>query len=157
MARARLRHLDTTKVGEVMLGTLKMLPIALILAGAGYAYHTTVVGQKDLAIAQLEKNNVILKENTIKLETAFETAEKARVQSEQNLQKQLKVIGELGEKNNAMQQEMDNYLSIFKRHDLTRLAKAKPGLIQPRINKGTKEVFRAIEEASKEVQNADSN
>jgi len=157
VARARLRHLDTTKVGEVMLGTLKMLPIALILAGAGYAYHTTVVGQKNLAIAQLEKNNVILKENTIKLETAFETAEKARVQSEQNLQKQLKVIGELGEKNNAMQQEMDNYLSIFKRHDLTRLAKAKPGLIQPRINKGTKEVFRAIEEASKEVQNADSN
>jgi len=140
-----------------MFGMLKMLPIALILAGAGYAYHTTVVGQKDLAIAQLEKNNVILKENTIKLETAFETAETARVQSEQNLQKQLKVIGELGEKNNAMQQEMDNYLSIFKRHDLTRLAKAKPGLIQPRINKGTKEVFRAIEEASKEVQNADSN
>jgi len=140
-----------------MFGMLKMLPIALILAGAGYAYHTTVVGQKDLAIAQLEKNNVILKENTIKLETAFETAEKARVQSEQNLQKQLKVIGELGEKNNAMQQEMDNYLSIFKRHDLTRLAKAKPGLIQPRINKGTREVFRAIEEASKEVQDADSN
>ena len=140
-----------------MFGMLKMLPIALILAGAGYAYHTTVVGQKDLAIAQLEKNNVILKENTIKLETVFETAETARVQSEQNLQKQLKVIGELGEKNNAMQQEMDNYLSIFKRHDLTRLAKAKPGLIQPRINKGTREVFRAIEEASKEVQDADSN
>jgi len=140
-----------------MFAMLKMLPIAIVLAGAGYAYHTTVVGQKDLAIAQLEKNNVILKENTIKLETAFETAEKARMQSEQNLQKQLKVIGELGEKNNAMQQEMDNYLSIFKRHDLTRLAKAKPGLIQPRINKGTREVFRAIEEASKEVQNADSN
>ena len=140
-----------------MFAMLKVLPIAIVLAGVGYAYHTTVVGQKDLAIAQLEKNNVILKENTIKLETAFETAEKARVQSEQNLQKQLKVIGELGEKNNAMQQEMDNYLSIFKRHDLTRLAKAKPGLIQPRINKGTREVFRAIEEASKEVQNADSN
>ena len=140
-----------------MFAMLKMLPIAIVLAGVGYAYHTTVVGQKDLAIAQLEKNNVILKENTIKLETAFETAERARVQSEQNLQKQLKVIGELGEKNNAMQQEMDNYLSIFKRHDLTRLAKAKPGLIQPRINKGTREVFRAIEEASKEVQNADSN
>ena len=140
-----------------MFAMLKMLPIAIVLAGAGYAYHTTAVGQKDLAIAQLEKNNVILKENTIKLETAFETAEKARMQSEQNLQKQLKVIGELGEKNNAMQQEMDNYLSIFKRHDLTRLAKAKPGLIQPRINKGTREVFRAIEEASKEVQNADSN
>ena len=66
---------------------LKMLPIAIVLAGAGYAYHTTVVGQKDLAIAQLEKNNTVLKENTIKLETAFETAEKARIQSEKNLRK----------------------------------------------------------------------
>jgi len=157
VARARLWHLDTTKVGEVMLGTLKMLPIAIVLAGAGYAYHTTIVGQKDLAIVQLEKNNVTLKENTVKLEIAFETAEKARVQSEQNLQKQLKVIGELSEKNSAMQTEMDDYLSIFKRHDLTKLSKAKPGLIQPRINNGTKEVFRAIEEASKEVENADSN
>ena len=56
-----------------------------------------------------------------------------------------------------MQQEMDDYLSIFKRHDLTKLAKAKPGLIQPRINKGTKEVFDAIEDASREVENADAN
>ena len=104
-----------------MFGMLKMLPIVIVLAGAGYAYHTTVVGQKDLTIVQLEKNNVILKENTVKLEIAFETAEKARVQSEQNLQKQLKVIGELSEKNNAMQEEMDDYLSIFKRHDLTKL------------------------------------
>ena len=62
----------------------------------------------------------------------------------------------LTEKNNAMQQEMDGYLSIFKRHDMTRLARAKPGLIEPRINKGTKAVFRSIEEASVEVENADS-
>lgn len=157
VGRTRLWHLDFIKDGKVMLGMLKMLPIVIVLAGAGYAYHTSVVGQKNLAIAQLEKNNVILKENTIKLEAAFETSEKARVQSEQNLQKQLKVIGELSEKNNAMQTEMDDYLSIFKRHDLTKLAKAKPGLIQPRINNGTKEVFRAIEEASQEVENADSN
>ena len=55
-----------------------------------------------------------------------------------------------------MQAEMDDYVSIFARHDLTRLARAKPGLIEPRINKGTKEVFRAIEEDSREVENADS-
>jgi len=133
-----------------------MLPIVLLLAGAGYAYHTTVVSQKDTVIARLETNAVTLKENAVRLETAFEKEKSARERSEKNLQVQLQAVGALSEKNNAMQVEMDGYLSIFKRHDMTRLARAKPGLIEPRINKGTKEVFRSIETASQEVQNADS-
>ena len=140
-----------------MLSTLKLLPVAIVLAGAGYMYHTTIVSQKNLAISELEKNNVILKENTVKLDIAFQQEQKARQQSEENLQTQLKAVGSLTQKNNEMQQEMDDYLSIFKRHDLTKLAKAKPGLIQPRINKGTKEVFDAIEDTSREVENADAN
>lgn len=139
-----------------MLGMIKMLPLMILLAGAGYAYHTTVVSQKDAYIARLEANAVTLKENVMRLETAFEREQAARERSEQNLQSQLKAVGDLTEKNNAMQQEMDGYLSIFKRHDMTRLARAKPGLIEPRINNGTKAVFRSIEEASKEVENADS-
>ena len=139
-----------------MLGMIKMLPIMVLLAGAGYAYHTTVVSQKDTHIARLETNAVTLKENAMRLEAAFEKEQAARERSEQNLQSQLKAVGALTEKNNAMQQEMDGYLSIFKRHDKTRLARAKPGLIEPRINKGTKAVFRSIEEASVEVENADS-
>jgi|TARA_A100001015_G_C14927454_1_gene687006 hypothetical protein len=140
-----------------MIAMLKLLPIGIVLAGAGYMYHTTVVSQKDLAISELEKNNVILKENTVKLDIAFQQERESRKQSEENLQTQLKAVGSLTEKNNEMQKEMDDYLSIFKRHDLTKLARAKPGLIEPRINKGTKEVFDAIEEASKEVENADAN
>ena len=138
-----------------MLGMIKMLPIVILLAGAGYAYHTTIVSQKDAVIARLEANAVTLKENAMRLETAFEREQAARERSEQNLQSQLKAVGDLTEKNNAMQQEMDGYLSIFKRHDMTRLARAKPGLIEPRINNGTKAVFRSIEEASQEVENAD--
>ena len=139
-----------------MFAMLKMLPIIILFAGAGYAYHTTVVSQKEAVIARLETNAVTLKENAMRLETAFEREQAARERSEQNLQSQLKAVGDLTEKNNAMQQEMDGYLSIFKRHDMTRLARAKPGLIEPRINNGTKAVFRSIEEASQEVENADS-
>lgn len=139
-----------------MFAMLKMLPIILLIAGAGYAYHTTVVSQKDAIIARLESNAVTLKENEMRLETAFESEKAARERSENNLQAQLQAVGELTEKNTAMQAEMDDYLSIFKRHNLTKLARAKPGLIEPRINNGTREVFRAIEEASKEVENADS-
>lgn len=139
-----------------MFAMLKMLPIILLIAGAGYAYHTTVVSQKEAIIARLESNAVTLKENAMRLETAFESEKAARERSENNLQAQLQAVGELTEKNTAMQAEMDDYLSIFKRHNLTKLARAKPGLIEPRINNGTQEVFRAIEEASKEVENADS-
>lgn len=140
-----------------MLGMLKALPLMIVLAGAGYMYHTTVVSQKDAIIARLEGNAVILKENAAKLEAAFESEAAARQRSEENLKVQLQAVNDLTEKNTTMQAEMDDYLSIFKRHDLTRLARAKPGLIEPRINKGTKDVFRAIENDSAEVQNADSN
>ena len=135
---------------------IKMLPILLILAGAGYAYHTTVMSQKEAHIARLETNAVTLKENAMRLETAFESEKAARERSEKNLKVQLEAVTDLTNKNTEMQAEMDDYLSIFKRHDMTRLARAKPGLIEPRINKGTKAVFRSIEEASKEVENADS-
>ena len=139
-----------------MLAMLKMLPLLIVLAGGGYMYHTTVVSQKDAVIARLEANAVTLKENAMRLETAFEREAAARERSEQNLQSQLKAVGDLTEKNNAMQQEMDGYLSIFSRHDMTKLARAKPGLIEPRINRGTEAVFRSIEEASQEVENADT-
>ena len=43
---------------------------------------------------------------------------------------------------------MQRYLNIFARHDLSKLAAAKPGLIQTRINKGTKDVFDTIENDS---------
>ena len=140
-----------------MLGMIKAMPLLLVVAGGAYAYHTTTISKAEATIAQLEANNVILKENTLKLETALETETTSREQAEQNLQLQLKAVGELTQKNTAMQEEMDDYLSIFKRHDLTRLARAKPGLVEPRINNGTKKVFEAIENDSVEVENADSN
>lgn len=140
-----------------MLGMLKMLPLLIVIAAGGYMYHNTVVSQKDAVIARLEGNAVILKENAIRLETAFESEKVAREKSEDNLKVQLEAVGSLMEKNAFMQGEMDTYLSIFKRHNMTGLARAKPGLIEPRINNGTKKVFRQIEQDSEEVANADSN
>jgi hypothetical protein len=44
---------------------------------------------------------------------------------------------------------------MFKRHNLTKLAAAKPGLIEPRVNKGTKDVFDSIEEDSRNIDSLD--
>ena len=140
-----------------MLGLIKMLPLLAVVGAGAYGYHTLEIGKRETAIAQLEKNNVVLKENSVRLETALETETASREQAEKNLKVQLEAVGKLTEANTAMQAEMDDYLSIFKRHDLTKLARVKPGLIEPRINNGTKKVFEAIEKDSEEVENADSN
>ena len=140
-----------------MLGLIKMLPLLAVVGAGAYGYHTLEIGKRETTIAQLEKNNVVLKENSMRLETALETETASRKQAEKNLKVQLEAVGKLTEANTAMQAEMDDYLSIFKRHDLTKLARVKPGLIEPRINNGTKKVFEQIEKDSEEVENADSN
>ena len=140
-----------------MLGLIKMLPLLAVVGAGAYGYHTLEVGKRETTIAQLEKNNVVLKENSMRLETALETETASIEQAEKNLKVQLEAVGKLTEANTAMQEEMDDYLSIFKRHDLTKLARVKPGLIEPRINNGTKKVFEQIEKDSEEVENADSN
>ena len=139
-----------------MLGLIKMLPLLAIVGAGAYGYHTLEIGKKDVLIAQLEKNNTTLAENALRLETPLETEAASRERAEKNLKVQLQAVGQLTEKASALQAEMDDYLSIFKRHDLTKLARLKPGLIEPRINKGTEQVFRQIEEDSREVENADS-
>ena len=58
-------------------------------------------------------------------------------------------------RNQAIEQEMTRYLDIFKRHNLTKLAAAKPGLLEPKINKGTKNVFDSIEEDSRNIDSLD--
>ena len=140
-----------------MLGLIKMLPLLAVVGAGAYGYHTLEIGKRETAIAQLEKNNVVLKENSVRLETALETETASREQAEKNLKVQLEAVSKLTEANNEMQAEMDDYLSIFKRHDLTKLARVKPGLIEPRINNGTKKVFEQIEKDSEEVENADTN
>ena len=58
-------------------------------------------------------------------------------------------------KNQEIEAEMNRYLDIFKRHNLSKLAAAKPGLLEPRVNNGTKDVFDSIEEASRNIDNLD--
>ena len=59
-------------------------------------------------------------------------------------------------RNQEIEAEMSRYLDIFRRHDLSKLASARPGLIEPRINNGTKEVFESIEEDSRNIDSLDS-
>ena len=64
-------------------------------------------------------------------------------------------LNDLQTKNKTIELEMSRYLDIFKRHNLTKLANAKPSLIETRVNNGTKKVFDGIEADSRRVDSLD--
>ena len=72
-----------------------------------------------------------------------------------DLELQGKGLQEMTARNAEIQGEMNRYLDVFKRHNLTKLAAAEPGLIEPKVNKATKEVFNGIEEDSRSIDNLD--
>jgi chromosome segregation ATPase len=102
--------------------------------GAKYYYDST-----QATIQRLSAEKAIL-----------DTALEQQTASINAMQEQMERQNELNTELQANLQEANSGLSEmrskFARHDLTRLAIARPGLIQTRINNGTDEVFREIEE-----------
>jgi TolA-binding protein len=134
-----------------MLGLIKSLPLLLLVAGAAYAAHTFIVGQLESRISQQEATiQQYMAQNTA-LQMAAEQNERTIRSIEAQFQQQQQLMGTLSQANQALQAEKDEYLSIFRRHDLQRLALARPGLIEPRLNSGTADVFRQLEADSREV------
>ena len=72
-------------------------------------------------------------------------------------EKQGAALGNLQRKNAEIEAEKDRYLDIFRRHNLDRLALMKPGLVESRLNNGTKAVFEEIENDSKNIANLDND
>lgn len=134
-----------------MLSALKVLPFILILAGLGYGAHVFIVNQLDTQIVQLQLDVRQYQAHNVALQSAAEINEQTILSLQENSQRQLEQVTSLTTANQQFQTEKDEYLSIFRRHDLARLALARPGLIEPRINNGTQEVFRQVEEDTKEI------
>ena len=103
----------------------------------------------------LYQQNQVLTANNMALESAVATQEEAIKTMQNDFALQTQQLGDLQKKSQEAQLEMNRYLDIFKRHNLTKLAAAKPGLLEPRINKGTKDVFDSIEEISKHIDSLD--
>lgn len=97
----------------------------------------------------------------IKINAAFEVRDaeqRAAIEAVQNsLEKTSKELTGLQIKNQQYEEEMNEYLDIFRRHNLAKLASAKPGMIETRVNNRTKEVFDGIEEDSKRISDLNGN
>ena len=104
----------------------------------------------------LYNQNQVLQANNAQLETAVATQEEAIATMQTDFALQTTQLNDLQKKSQEAQKEMNRYLDIFKRHNLTKLAAAKPGLLEPRINNGTKDVFDSIEEISRTIDSLDN-
>ena len=119
------------------------MPILLVLllagsiAGGGWFYYTDTQAR----IAQLHANNAELK---LANETNMATIEGMEQQAEINAE----LNEELQERLEESEESRNRLIEVFGKHDLTRLALKKPGLIETRVNNGTKKAFDGIESVS---------
>ena len=116
---------------------LLVLLLSGVLAGGGYFYYTDTQN----TIAQLRTNNAQLK-------VAVETNEKTIEGMEQQAEISAELSQALAEKLQVSEASRNRLIEVFGKHDLTRLALRKPGLIESRINNGTKKAFDGIESVS---------
>ena len=117
-----------------------LIGIILVMAFLGYGIY-------------IENENLKAENAAYVLRDAEQDAAINQLQGDLELQG--KGLQEMTARNAEIQGEMNRYLDIFKRHNLTKLAAAKPGLIEPKANKATKEVFDGIEADSRNIDDLD--
>jgi len=119
-----------------------LMGIILILGIGGYILYT--------------QNENLKAENL-----AYEVRDQEQKMAIESLQNDFAVqttaLTDMQKKNNEIEGEMNRYLDIFKRHNLSKLAAAKPGMIEPRANNATKEVFDSIEADSRVIDSLDDD
>ena len=104
---------------------------------------------------------VVPMKNKLEEQTAVIIAQDLRDQEQKatiaaitlNAEKTAEASAALQEQNQQYESEMSEYLDIFRRHNLAKIASARPGQIQNQANARTKEVFDAIEEVSNRISN----
>lgn len=105
----------------------------------------------NLAVVPM-KNKLEEQAKVILAQDLRDQEQKATIEAIQgNLQKTTQALSGLQVRNQAYEAEMAEYMDIFRRHNLSKLASAKPGMIETRANARTKEAFDAIEADSKRI------
>ena len=98
------------------------------------------------------KNKIEEQSKVIAAQDLRDQEQRATIESIQNnLAVTTESLKGLQIQNQQYETEMSEYLDIFRRHNIAKLASAKPGLMETRVNNATKEVFDAIEADSNRI------
>ena len=114
------------------------------LAVSGLLYY-------NLAVVPM-KNKLEEQAKVILAQDLRDQEQRATIEAIQgNLEKTTQALSGLQVQNQQYEIQMADYLDVFRRHNLSKLASAKPGLVEVDANNGTKEVFDAIEADSQRI------
>ena len=116
------------------------------MAVTGYAYYF-------LTVAPLKVQNQELRDMNTAQQLTIETQKDTIVSIQNNLKVAQESLTTLSTQNQQYESQMSEYLDIFRRHNLAKLASAKPGLITKKANARTQEVFDAIEADTQRISN----
>ncbi len=139
-----------------MLGLIKALPIVILVGGLAFGAHKFIVGQLETRIDNQQVQIDTLNQANVGLQAAQSIQEETIRGLEENSKRQVAQMSSLTNRNNELNAEKESYLRIFKDHDFTKLARAKPGSIELRANRATAEVFRSVENDSRELDSIDT-
>ena len=92
-----------------------------------------------------ENKIAILNQNQAKLEGAVKEQKEFINYMQQVVDVQNKAVIKLNRDQVAAEKDKENLLAILRKHDLEALAKAKPNMVEDRINDATRKRFREIE------------
>jgi hypothetical protein len=121
-----------------------LLGIIAAMAVTGYMYYQySIVPMKN----KLEEQAKVM----IAQDLRDQEQQAAIAAIQASVEKTTKANAVLQQNNQQYETEMADYLDVFRRHNITKLASAKPGLIQKRANEKTEAVFNEIEDISKHI------
>lgn len=109
--------------------------VVIALMGTGFALYYRYSQNQ---LAELNQSIGIEK-------VAREVAEKSLETAYRQVQTQTREMGRLADEMARARAEQERIIDIFAEHDLNALAAAKPGLIETRVNNGTRNIIEQLE------------
>ena len=132
-----------------MIKIYMLLLVLGLIGGVGYgAYYYYKDTQARIAI---------LTENSAKLEQATNTQKQTINTLVEDAAKYRELNKELNTKLEAANDYKNTLIDKLRKHDLAKLSLKKPGLVEKRINNGTKKLFKSLEELTGAPSDSDTS
>ena len=131
-----------------MIKIYMLLLVLGLIGGVGYgAYYYYKDTQARIAV---------LTENSAKLEQATNTQKQTIDTLVEDAAKYRELNKELNTKLEAANEYKNTLIDKLRKHDLAKLSLQKPGLVEKKINNGTKKLFKSLEELTGAVSDSDT-
>ena len=131
-------------MSKILLGIIAAMGI-----GGYFYYQTAIIPMKN----KIEEQTAVILAQDLR-----DQEQKAAIAAiQENLETTTKALAGLQLRNQRAEEQMSEYLDIIRRHNLAKIASPRPGSIQLKAIRATKEVFDAIEDVRKSISNPDIN